>query len=106
MKELEERVVELEEESESLEDTVTALSQQVERLEDQKGDLEDRIDTLEGEKKALAKSLQPYEDLASALTMFLSWLDHPPTGMSPVALAQHLADCRRDLDYALREVTR
>lgn len=106
VQELEERTTDLEEEVESLEDTVTALAQQVERLEDEKGELEDRVETLEGEKKALEKSLEPYENLVSTLTMYLSWLDHPPTGMSTPTVAQHLAQCRRDLDYALRAVMR
>ena len=106
VQELEERATELEEEVESLEDSVTALAQQVERLEDEKGELEERVDALEGEKKALENSLEPYENLVSTLTMYLSWLDHPPTGMAPAAAAQQLAQYRRDLDYALREVTR
>ena len=106
VQELEERATELEEEVESLEDSVTALAQQVERLEDEKGELEDRVETLQGEKTALEKSLEPHEDLVAALNVFLSWIDHPPAGMPAEGIASHILQFRRDLDDALREVTR
>ena len=97
---------ELEEELESVEEQVRDLEAKVESLGDKVEELEETVATLEDEKKALHASLQPHDDLVKALTLFLSWLDHPPAGMSSEGIASHLANFRRDLDYALREVSR
>lgn len=97
---------ELEEELESAEERVLQLDAKVEDLEGKVEELEDAIATLKDEKAALEASLEPHDDLVKAVTLFLSWLDHPPAGMSPEAVSGHLGNFRRDLDYALREVTR
>lgn len=97
---------ELEEELDTAEGRVLELEAKVEDLENKVEELEDAIATLKDEKATLQGSLEPHDDLVKALTLFLSWLDHPPAGMSAEGVAQHLGNFRRDLDYALREVTR
>lgn len=106
VREQEERTDDLDETVEGLEDTITALQQKLERVEEQKEDLEDRLATLQGEKTALEKSLEPHEDLVAVLNVFLSWIDHPPAGMPAEGIASHILQFRRDLDDALRAVTR
>ena len=87
-------------------DRINELEEKLAEMTKANEELEETVATLEDEKKALHASLQPHDDLVKALTLFLSWLDHPPVGMSSEGIASHLANFRRDLDYALREVTR
>jgi len=82
------------------------LQRRIDILEDQVNELEDSVEELESKVETLEAASIPYDALVASLTSFLSWLDHPPKDMDATSCALYLAQARRDLDHALREVAR
>lgn len=101
-----------EETIEALEKEVSRLVDRVEDLEDENTELQDKVDTLRDEADTLTGELENERDLneaarllVRALDTYLSWVDSPPPGMSERDQARYLADFRRNLDDARREIT-
>lgn len=94
---LEERVADLEDENER-------LKREFHRVEDDLDDTLAENEDLTAEVAALQKAQEPCEDLRSALTIYLSWMDSPPPGMDPVRHAEIAKNFRADVDRALRLV--
>lgn len=102
---------ELQEIVETLKQQVRELSSRVDDLEYSKAELEDTLETLRDEKDSLAGDLaneralnEAARTLLGALDTYLSWADSPPPGMSPEMRENYLANFRRDLDDARREI--
>ena len=102
-----------------MEETVEALKQKVEALAERVGDLEylkseleDTLETLRDENETLTGDLESERGfneaartLVAALDIYLSWVDCPPPGMNAEMRKNYLANFRRDLDDARRQVT-
>lgn len=101
----------MEEIIETLKEEVRGLVKRVEDLEYDKSELEDTLETLRDEKDSLAGDLEneralneAARTLLGALDTYLSWVDCPPPGMNAETRANYLANFRRDLDDARREI--
>lgn len=97
---------------ETLKKEVHTLGKRVDDLEYDKAELEDTLETLRDEKDTLTGDLENERALneaarllVRALDTYLSWVDSPPPGMSERDQARYLADFRRNLDDARREIT-
>ena len=108
-KERDEIVAESEEEIATLKAKVAELEDEVEALGLGNSKLADTLDEAEydladaeGLVTDLKKQIAPYESLADALAIYLSWMDSPPPGMNPDRHAEIARNFRRDVDTALR----
>ena len=102
--EMAENVRALEEQVSELEDERDEVKKEFQRVEDDLDDTLAENDDLTSELSALKKAQEPYEDLRSALAIYLSWMDSPPPGMDPVRHAEIAKNFRADVDRALRLV--
>lgn len=108
-KERDEIIAESEEESrllklrvDELEDEVDSLSKGNAKLSDTLDEVEYDLADAEGLVEELRKRIDPYEVLADALAIYLSWMDSPPPGMDPSRHAEIARNFRQDVDTALR----
>ena len=95
-----------------MEETVEALAERVGNLEYLKSELEDTLEILRDENETLTGDLESERGfneaartLVAALDIYLSWVDCPPPGMNAEMRKNYLANFRRDLDDARRQVT-
>jgi len=105
----------MEEEIARLKDSLDAVTDERDsvqkELDEARVAFEDRIDELEGTEGDTQHALneeKSFNETArraiSVLNTYLSWLDNPPSNISEDDLKTYIANARRDLDTALREV--